>query len=300
MEDIAVITEGHGTGSGLTLQANYHRLLDLCLKLWMHHFEFLNLGYAAYLDFFGFCKQAFPNIPDQAIAKMVAGVDVDLFRPDDELKKLARLAVELDVDDVLADADRPDEVDERMKRVRGGQALARRRGTRPASRGSTSPRARASTTRTRSGSSTGTSRSASSATTRPRCARATISPGRSSRSAPSGTGSSPSTPSCWAPTRTGKAFEEKIGLARVVFPYVENHNFYVEHWAHSMVWRKMRELGRVFVKEGFIADENDVFYWRRNEIPDVIWDLYQGWAVGAPAARPEVLGRGAAAAQAAS
>ncbi len=84
-----------------------------------------------------------------------------------------------------------------------------------------------------------------------------------------------------------KAFEEKIGLARVVFPYVENHNFYVEHWAHSMVWRKMRELGRVFVKEGFIADENDVFYWRRNEIPDVIWDLYQGWAVGAPARGPK-------------
>ena len=51
-------------------------------------------GYAAYLDFFGFCKAAFPSIPDLAIAKMVAGVDVDLFRPDDELKQLARLAVE--------------------------------------------------------------------------------------------------------------------------------------------------------------------------------------------------------------
>jgi hypothetical protein len=25
----------------------YRRLLDLALKLWMNHFEFLNLGYAA-------------------------------------------------------------------------------------------------------------------------------------------------------------------------------------------------------------------------------------------------------------
>ena len=35
------------------------------------------------------------DIPDQAIATMVQGVDMELFRPDDELKKLAELAVEL-------------------------------------------------------------------------------------------------------------------------------------------------------------------------------------------------------------
>src|SRR4029450_4550540 len=97
-EDLAVITEGRGTGSGFELLRQYHRLLDLALQLWQYHFEFLNLGYAAYLDFFGFCKQAFPNIPDLAIAKMVAGVEVDLFQPDEELKKLARLAVGFRVD----------------------------------------------------------------------------------------------------------------------------------------------------------------------------------------------------------
>ena len=106
-EDIAVIVEGHGTGSGLALVQDYRRLLDLALKLWMHHFEFLNLGYAAYLDFFGFCKRAFPGIPDQSIARMVAGIEVDVFRPDDELKELARLAVELGVDGVFADTERP-------------------------------------------------------------------------------------------------------------------------------------------------------------------------------------------------
>ena len=80
-EDMAVITEGRGTGSALDLLSTYHRLVDLTLKLWQHHFEFLNLGYAAYLDFFGCCKQLFPSIPDQAIAKMVAGIEVDLFQP---------------------------------------------------------------------------------------------------------------------------------------------------------------------------------------------------------------------------
>src|SRR5204863_119444 len=27
------------------------------------------------------------------------------------------------------------------------------------------------------------------------------------------------------------AFDEKLGLSRLVFPYVENHNFYIEHWS---------------------------------------------------------------------
>ena len=44
-----------------------------------------------------------------------------------------------------------------------------------------------------------------------------------------------------------EAFQGKLGLARVVFPYVENHNFYVEHWSHSVLWRKMRQLGEIFV-----------------------------------------------------
>ena len=82
------------------------------------------------------------------------------------------------------------------------------------------------------------------------------------------------------------AFHEKLRLARVVFPYVENHNFYVEHWAHAMIWRKMRELGRMLVDARFLADEDDVFYLRRNEVTDVLWDLYSSWAVGAPSRGP--------------
>jgi pyruvate, water dikinase len=95
------ILEGRGLDNTSALIENYDRAIQLCYKAWQYHFEFLNLGYAAYLDFFGFCKEQFPNIPDQAIARMVQGIDVDLFRPDDELKKLARLAIELAVDDSL-------------------------------------------------------------------------------------------------------------------------------------------------------------------------------------------------------
>ena len=105
-EDIEVITEGRGTGSGLTIQEDYRKLLNLGLRLWQYHFEFLNLGYAAYLDFFGFCKEAFPNIPDLAIAKMVAGVEVDLFKPDEYLKELSQAAIDAGVAEAFDHDDR--------------------------------------------------------------------------------------------------------------------------------------------------------------------------------------------------
>ena len=66
-----------------------------CTRMWHHHSEFLMLGYGAYVVFFEFCKQAFPEISDQTVARMVAGMDVIMFRPDDELSGWRALAVEL-------------------------------------------------------------------------------------------------------------------------------------------------------------------------------------------------------------
>ncbi len=99
--DIEWVKSGKGLDPTYFMIQNYDKMIDLCYKTWNYHFEFLNLGYAAYLDFFGFCKETFPGIPDLSIAKMVQGVEVDLFRPDEELRKLAKLALELNVDSVI-------------------------------------------------------------------------------------------------------------------------------------------------------------------------------------------------------
>ena len=107
IEDAAVVTEGRGIGSAHTLLVAYDRLLESIDRIWQYHFEFLNLGYAAYLVFYELCKQSFPDIPDQTIAKMVSGIDVVLFRPDSELGRLAERALELGIaDDVKVAADR--------------------------------------------------------------------------------------------------------------------------------------------------------------------------------------------------
>ena len=123
----------------------------------------LNLGYAAYLDFFGFCKEQFPDIPDQAIARMVQGVDVDLFRPDDELKKLARLAVETSVDEALMNGSVDQALAAAASRPNGKNWIDAWNAAKY--RGSTSRPGMVSTQRTNIGSSISTSRSGTCATT---------------------------------------------------------------------------------------------------------------------------------------
>ena len=86
-----------------------------------YHFEMLNLAYGAYLTFLEYCRGHFPAITDDLVARMVAGIDVILYRPDAELRRLAALAVELGVGDVLKAPGEPPEVVAEMGRSAAGQ-----------------------------------------------------------------------------------------------------------------------------------------------------------------------------------
>jgi pyruvate,water dikinase len=77
-----------------------------------------------------------------------------------------------------------------------------------------------------------------------------------------------------------KGFDDLLATAKTVFPYVENHLFYVEHWFHSIFWNKMREVAAILKDHGMINDIEDVWYLKRNEIKDVLWDLVTAWATG--------------------
>lgn len=283
MVDLSVVTSGAGLAPTHALIETYEQAISLAYRQWQYHFEFLNLGYAAYLDFFGFCKEAFPDIPDQSIAKMVQGVDFELFRPDDELKGLAKLAVQLNVTDLLRG--RADEVFARL----------------PA---------------------THESREWLAAWDRAKDPWFNYSAGNGFYSTDKVWLDHPDIPLGYVrdyvamlqagrtidrdtqaivqerdritgeyaellDDQTRAQFEGKLGLARTVYPYVENHNFYIEHWTMSVFWRKMRELSQVFVDAGFWADVQDMFYLRREEIEVAIADYNNGWAVGVPSTGPE-------------
>lgn len=73
--------------------------------------------------------------------------------------------------------------------------------------------------------------------------------------------------------RAISAFAETLGLARTVFPYVESHNFYVEHWYHTLFWNKVREFGALLVDHEFIGDVEDIFYLNRHEVAVALDDV---------------------------
>ena len=103
-EDESIVTEGRGLGSSHALLQAYDRLIEGVDRIFQYHFEFLSLGYGAYFVFYEQCRQAFPEITDQTLAQMVSAIDVLVLRPDDELRRLARLAVELGVSEVVGRA----------------------------------------------------------------------------------------------------------------------------------------------------------------------------------------------------
>jgi pyruvate,water dikinase len=277
------IVSGKAMDGSQVLMENYDRLIALLYRNWQYHFEFLNLGYLAYLDFFGFCKEVFPGIPDQAIAKMVQGVDMELFRPDDELKKLAVKAVELGIQSAFADTDDVEGTLRRVREAGGEDWLADYEAAqdpwfnftvgngfyghdkywlehqdiplgyikdyvRRVEAGQDIMRPVAELTAEK---------------------ERIIAEYRE----------------LLAPDVQAQ-FDAKLGLAATAYPYVENHNFYIEHWTMGVFWRKVRALARVFADAGFWADPADMLYLNRNEVRDAIFDLVTGWAVGAESTGP--------------
>src|SRR5262245_42445784 len=117
LEPLEHVHAGRGVASNHALLDVYQKTLEGYFRMWHHHFEFLLLGYGAYMTFFAFCKKAFPEITDQTIARMVAGIDAEIFRPDEELRRLARRAVELGVDSSFPDGARPEDIIRTLERA---------------------------------------------------------------------------------------------------------------------------------------------------------------------------------------
>ena len=274
-----------GIGASFELIASFNRLIENMQEMACYHFEMLGLGYAAYLTFREFCQKAFPGISDQTIAKMVAGIDILFFRPDDELRNLARLAIELGVADTIEGETDPEEALAAIAASpRGAEWLdAFEHAKDPWFWFSTGP---------------GYSHEH----------RAWMDDLRLPFNAMRGyiekleAGESIERPleairaesdQLFAEYRDllgsddeRSAFAEMRRLAKTVYPFVENHNFYVEHWHHSIFWNRVREVGAILERHGFLQEGEDVFYLHRFELNEALYDLCTGWATSTPARGP--------------
>ena len=271
------VTGGKGMDPSVKLFEDYDRLIQLCYRNWERHFEFLNLGYVAYLDFFGFCKEAFPGIPDLAIAKMVMGVDSVLFRPDDELKSLADLAVKLDLASAFTGDDSAKVLAAVAAAPKGAEWLAAFEKAKDPWFNYT----------------VGNGFYGTDVYWRDNLdlpvgyisdyvARA-VKGERLHRPKDELIAERDRIASEYAEALSGEAvetFNGKLGLARVVYPYVEDHNFYIEHWTMGVFWRKVRQLGQLLADAGFWANAEDILYLNRDEVRPALFDYANAWAVG--------------------
>jgi pyruvate,water dikinase len=282
VEPLEAVQAGRDRGSVFELQASYHRLLENIAKIGHLHFEMLGLGYGAYVTFGEFCRQAFPDIRDQTIAQMVAGIDILMFRPDDELKRLARLAVEIGVaGPIKAGGASGEAVLEAVGKLENGQQWLTEleRSREPwfwfaTGAGMTHedpawnddiaiPLGLIATYIGKI--------EAGESIERP-LETIEVERDRVTKEYRE-----------LLPTDDDRAaFDELVNLARMVYPFVENHNFYCEHQHHSRLWNKIRELGGVFSARGFFEDAEDIWYLHRYEVPQAMWDLFAGWATETP------------------
>jgi pyruvate, water dikinase len=280
-DDDAVFT-ARGVSQNHYLQENFARCLALYSKMWHHHTEMLMLGYGAYVVFFQFCTTAFPEISDQTVARMVAGIDVIMYRPDDELKALARLAVDLGVDEEFVEGCVPTDV---LTALEG-------RGEAGAQWLDAFAKARDPWFHVSTGDGFYHHHlSWNDDLTVP----FTALPGYV---AAVRAGAMPVRPTAALVQERERiangyrdllttddekaAFDQMLGLCRLVFPFVEDHKFYCEHWFTTRFFQKIKAFGSLLAREGVIAEAGDVFHLHHTEVDQALADLALAWAAGTP------------------
>ena len=227
-EDESVVTSGRGYGSSHALLVAFDRLLESVDRVIQYHFEFLNLGYAAYVSIYELCRGVFPDISDQAIAGLLSGVDLLPLRPDEELQCLARLAIELGVADEVKAAHGEDQLRMGLEGSRAGvQWLSRLDATKDPWFYFSYGNGLASHHRSWIDDTSLPLATIGSYIERLEAGEA-ISRARDALVAERDRVTAEYRELMPEPKRV--AFDERLALARTVFPYVENHSFYVDHW----------------------------------------------------------------------
>ncbi|MEW6102549.1 MAG: PEP-utilizing enzyme [bacterium] len=284
-ESFNIVKEAVGISSGYRLIEAYNRIIESMYKIWQYHFEFLNLGYVAFLDFSNFMKEKFPDIADSTITKLVAGIDVLLFKPDMEIRRLSKLADDLNLTNIFLELKEQDKIITKLKESEGGRKWL-----------SELEMAKEPWFYFNAG--TGFYHN-------PRSWIDDLSIPFSAilgyiKKIKKGEAIEIDKEKIRKEAKRLKngyfellkkdedkrLFLEKINLAKRVFPYVEEHNFFVEHWHFTIFWNKIREIGRLFQEKGFFSDGDDIFYLNRYEVGEALYELYYCWAVGSSPRAP--------------
>jgi pyruvate,water dikinase len=280
LEERDLVYSHRGSSSGYQLIEDYTRMVLIMYETYQFHFELLNIGYAAYLTFFGFCKTTFPDMSDQTISRMVAGLHVDLYRPDDELKRLAKEAVRLGIGDTVREATSAEALFAELSSNGGAEWVEDwRRTADPWFLIDTAP-----------GHPGGYSHYGTWAS-EPDIPLASVKEYVASLQA----GETIDRPTERVLAERDRitaeyrellaeadreAFDEMLALARTVFVFIEEHVIYIEHWMWATFWAKSHDLSRALSTMGAFDEPGDMFFLRRTEVMESLYDVVTAWGSG--------------------
>jgi pyruvate,water dikinase len=258
----------------------FDKLVNMMFKGWQYHFEMLNLTYLAYLMFADVARKLFPGISESAIGKMVAGAYVSMFRPEEELCRLARLATSsrgvaetlkssMSASQKLTELNRtPDgkhwlEEYEKAKDpwfyVSCGSGWLHYEGSWLTNMEIPFGYIKGYVERLEKGETI--ERSLDEIDKR----RDQI-VGEYRKMIKT--------------DEDRKSFEDAYKTVRTIYTYAEDHLFWVEHWFHTIWFGKIREFGKLLVDNGMLNAVDDIFMFNRYEIPEILTELATGWALG--------------------
>jgi pyruvate,water dikinase len=119
--DESDVSSYRGTYCYTEMEMNWRRMIDYWEIGFDYHFEAFNIAHAAHLAFSDFCKTSFPDITDDIVAKFVTGLDSDIYRPEESIQQLSRLAMDLGVHEALVQPGGFSEVEARLEQTDGGR-----------------------------------------------------------------------------------------------------------------------------------------------------------------------------------
>ncbi|MGB9630335.1 MAG: hypothetical protein ACPL6D_16900, partial [Thermodesulfobacteriota bacterium] len=265
--------------TGYKLLDAFYRLVSLMYKVWHFHRE-LGPAYLASIVFSDFCRKLFPGITGTTVTKMVAGIHVDMFRPQEELSKLAKLAKTLPgVSEVLKNDMKPNQKLEELSKTDSGKKWLEeyKKVQDPwfyVSCGSgwfhyegcwrTNPEVPFEYLKRYI-----FELEAGKEIERPfdelDKARKELVEGYRK---------------LIKNDDDRRLFDELYDITRRIYPYTENHLFWCEHYTHCLWFMKMKEIAEVLVRHGIFEDPDDMFLFNWYEIPQIIYDLYMIWSQG--------------------
>jgi len=281
LEDEEVVFAGRGVNSGHRLLDGWARTLQNLFLVYQYHFEMLVLAYVAQMTFQDLARDSFPGITEQTLAKLVAGVELRQFQPDEELKRLARLALDLGVADRVRTAGDPGVAVVELGQDRAGAewVAALDRAKDPWFHVSTG---------------TGlfhTERAWIDDMSVPWAAIA----GYINRLERGERIDRPHDELLAERDRLTSeyrellpsdehraAFDQSIALSRTVAPHLQDHNYLIEHRHHTIFWNKIRQFADRVVTAGLLDEQEDFFYLNRWEVGQVLFDAVNAWAQASP------------------